>query len=103
MISGGGMTVIIIAHRLSTVRNSHKICVIQEGQVVEEGPHEELIQKNGVYFQLVENQLSGQDKDKDATGSPARSSTETWTEIENNGNQVKGEKSKGKAPPSTWT
>lgn len=37
------MTVVIIAHRLSTVKNSHKICVIKGGQVVEEGSHEELL------------------------------------------------------------
>jgi len=58
MIVDGGMTVIIIAHRLSTVRNSHKICVIQEGQVMEEGPHDDLIQKRGAYYKLVEAQLS---------------------------------------------
>jgi len=59
MIADGSMTVIIIAHRLSTVRNSHKICVIQGGEVVEEGPHEELVAKRGAYFRLVECQLSG--------------------------------------------
>ena len=40
MISEALMTVVIIAHRLSTVKNSHKICVIKGGQVVEEGSHE---------------------------------------------------------------
>jgi len=59
MIAAGSMTVVIIAHRLSTVKNSHKICVIQGGQVVEEGPHEELLTRGGAYFQLVQCQLSG--------------------------------------------
>jgi len=58
MIEDGCMTVVIIAHRLSTVKNSHKICVVQGGQVVEEGPHEELISKGGAYFRLVQCQLS---------------------------------------------
>mmetsp|Transcript_169196 Transcript_169196/g.543925 ORF Transcript_169196/g.543925 Transcript_169196/m.543925 type:complete len:898 (-) Transcript_169196:84-2777(-) len=59
MIAEGSMTVIIIAHRLSTVRNSHKICVVQEGQVVEEGPHDVLVARRGAYFRLVEAQLGG--------------------------------------------
>jgi len=59
MIKQGRMTVVIIAHRLSTVRNSHKICVIQGGKVVEEGSHDDLVQLRGAYFNLVESQLSG--------------------------------------------
>eukprot|EP00931_Biecheleriopsis_adriatica_P063717 TRINITY_DN38647_c0_g1_i1.p1 TRINITY_DN38647_c0_g1~~TRINITY_DN38647_c0_g1_i1.p1 ORF type:complete len:817 (-),score=139.65 TRINITY_DN38647_c0_g1_i1:252-2648(-) len=58
MIAEGCMTVVIIAHRLSTVKNSHKICVIQSGQVVEEGTHEELLTSGGAYFKLVQCQLS---------------------------------------------
>ncbi|CAL1160936.1 unnamed protein product [Cladocopium goreaui] len=58
MIQEGCMTVVIIAHRLSTVKNSHKICVIKGGQVVEEGTHEELLKRGGSYFQLVECQLN---------------------------------------------
>lgn len=59
MITDGSMTVIIIAHRLSTVRNSHKICVVSGGQIVEEGPMDELVAKRGHYFRLVECQLAG--------------------------------------------
>jgi len=59
MISTSSMTVVIIAHRLSTVKNAHMICVIQGGQVVEQGGHEELIQARGHYFELVETQMSG--------------------------------------------
>ncbi|CAE7949165.1 ABCB9, partial [Symbiodinium sp. KB8] len=59
MIAEGSMTVIIIAHRLSTVKNSDKICVIKGGQVVEEGKHDELLSAGGAYFQLVACQLSG--------------------------------------------
>jgi len=59
MIVQGQMTVVIIAHRLSTVRNSHKICVVQGGKVVEEGSHEVLVEQGGAYFNLVQSQLGG--------------------------------------------
>ncbi|MDI9338042.1 MAG: peptidase domain-containing ABC transporter [Alphaproteobacteria bacterium] len=50
-------TVIIVAHRLSTVKNADKIIVLQEGVVVEEGCHEELVNKKMYYYDLVKNQL----------------------------------------------
>ena len=45
-------TCLVIAHRLTTIRNADKIVVIQRGVNVEEGTHEELIQRKGVYFDL---------------------------------------------------
>lgn len=50
-------TVVIIAHRLSTVRNADHILVLEDGEVVEQGTHEELAYLRGAYFQLVRNQL----------------------------------------------
>lgn len=47
-----GKTIIIIAHRLSTVMDTDKIVVLHEGTLLEEGSHQELIQKRGAYFQL---------------------------------------------------
>ncbi len=52
-----GRTVLVIAHRLSTVKNAHKVCVISKGKVVEYGTHSELMEKNGAYKRLVEKQL----------------------------------------------
>lgn len=52
-----GKTVVIVAHRLSTVRDADKIVVLDKGQVAEEGTHNELTQKQGLYYQLVKNQL----------------------------------------------
>lgn len=49
-------TTIVIAHRLSTIVNADKICVMNEGQIVETGTHKELIELNGIYSRLVEMQ-----------------------------------------------
>lgn len=50
-------TVLIIAHRLSTVRNAHQIVVLNKGQIIETGNHDTLIKQKGHYFNLVKNQL----------------------------------------------
>ena len=47
-----GRTVFVIAHRLSTVRNADVILVLEHGQVVERGSHEELLAQRGEYYQL---------------------------------------------------
>jgi len=52
-----GKTVIIVAHRLSTVKNADQIIVIEKGRIVETGNHEELTSRKGAYYQLVKNQL----------------------------------------------
>lgn len=52
-----GKTVVIVAHRLSTVRNADQIVVIDHGKVVETGNHETLTAKRGAYYSLVKNQL----------------------------------------------
>lgn len=52
-----GRTVVVVAHRLSTVKNADQIIVMANGTVVESGDHFSLIQKKGVYFNLVKNQL----------------------------------------------
>ena len=51
-----GRTSVVIAHRLSTIQNTDKIIVVDEGQIVEQGRHEELIAKGGVYARLIELQ-----------------------------------------------
>ncbi|MEE9364391.1 MAG: peptidase domain-containing ABC transporter [Cellulophaga sp.] len=51
-------TVVVIAHRLSTVKNAHQIIVLDKGKIVEKGNHKELIALKGNYYHLVKNQLN---------------------------------------------
>jgi ATP-binding cassette subfamily B protein len=53
-----GKTVLIIAHRLSTVKNADNIIVMKEGKIVEQGTHYQLVKNKGEYFNLVKNQLN---------------------------------------------
>ena len=57
-------TVIIIAHRLSTVRNADKVMVIDQGSLVEQGTHQELCEMDGIYKRLVLRQLVDKDASK---------------------------------------
>lgn len=50
-------TVVVVAHRLSTVKNADNIIVLDRGSIVEQGKHEDLISKRGYYYELVKNQL----------------------------------------------
>ncbi|HQU57990.1 MAG TPA: peptidase domain-containing ABC transporter [Saprospiraceae bacterium] len=52
-----GKTVVVVAHRLSTVKNAHQIVVLENGALVEKGAHQELVEKRGVYYNLIRDQL----------------------------------------------
>ncbi len=52
-----GKTVVVVAHRLSTVKNADQIVVLDKGEIVEIGNHDELTEKKGAYYNLVKNQL----------------------------------------------
>jgi ATP-binding cassette subfamily B protein len=53
-----GRTAVVIAHRLSTIMRADKILVLYEGKIVEQGRHEELVERRGMYYELVQKQLS---------------------------------------------
>jgi ATP-binding cassette subfamily B protein len=52
-----GRTVVVVAHRLSTVANADQIIVLNRGRIIEQGNHQELAAQRGAYYQLVKNQL----------------------------------------------
>ena len=52
-----GKTTIVIAHRLSTIRDADQIVVLNDGQIAEQGTHEELLEKKGVYANLYLSQF----------------------------------------------
>lgn len=52
-------TLILVSHRFSTVRNAHKIFVVDKGEIIEEGSHQELIEKNGRYASMFNTQAKG--------------------------------------------
>ncbi|WP_157618726.1 hypothetical protein, partial [Vibrio sp. HI00D65] len=54
-----GKTVIAIAHRLSTIAAMDRLIVLDEGNIVEEGTHQDLINQNGIYAQLWNHQTGG--------------------------------------------
>ena len=56
-----GRTSFIIAHRLSTIKNADLILVMNHGDIVEQGTHEELLAKNGFYADLYNSQFDGEE------------------------------------------
>jgi len=58
LIARGGCTVVLVAHRLSTVINADIIGVVHQGKIVERGTHDDLLKQKGIYAQLVKRQVS---------------------------------------------
>jgi subfamily B ATP-binding cassette protein MsbA len=63
-----GRTTLIIAHRLSTIRNADRIIVLANGEIVEQGTHEALLEKKGEYFRLYQMQFKNDVKNSNGNG-----------------------------------
>ena len=59
-----GRTTVVIAHRLSTIQNADKIVAFHEGEVMEEGSHQELVKKSGGVYSNLVNMQAGREVDK---------------------------------------
>jgi len=57
LINTGEQTVVVVAHRLSTIKNADLILCLNKGEIIEQGRHDELIEKQGLYMKLVSRQL----------------------------------------------
>jgi subfamily B ATP-binding cassette protein MsbA len=71
-----GRTTLVIAHRLSTVRKANNIVVIEDGQIVERGKHDDLISARGIYSRLYELQFAAEDAALLRPGNSAGSTTQ---------------------------
>ena len=71
-----GRTAFVIAHRIRTVRNADQIIVLDNGRIVEQGQHEELLARDGFYKQLYDVQLREQEELAESAGREAESSNE---------------------------
>jgi subfamily B ATP-binding cassette protein MsbA len=63
-----GRTTLVIAHRLSTIRNANRIIVLVNGEIVEQGTHEALLEKKGEYFRLYQMQFKNDLKNSNGNG-----------------------------------
>jgi subfamily B ATP-binding cassette protein MsbA len=63
-----GRTTLVIAHRLSTIRNANRIIVLVNGEIVEQGTHEALLEKMGEYFRLYQMQFKNDVKNSNGNG-----------------------------------
>lgn len=76
LIARGNSTVLLIAHRLSTVINADKIAVIDDGQIAELGTHSQLVEKGGIYASLVSKQMARQNNVLDNEAFESEGATE---------------------------
>ncbi|MCJ1293842.1 GTPase-activating protein [Xylographa carneopallida] len=75
-VAAKGRTTIVIAHRLSTIKTADNIVVMSQGRIVEQGTHDELLQRGGAYYNLVDAQRIAAEKQEENADSVAMNDTE---------------------------
>lgn len=101
-----GRTSIVIAHRLTTIQNADKICLFKDGVVAEEGTHQELVEKQGLYYELQKGQLAVKKDQQDENGAHSPNSPKSEDDIQvqmekANDNEIQTEKEQAKQPLET--
>ncbi|RMD43465.1 hypothetical protein DV735_g1651, partial [Chaetothyriales sp. CBS 134920] len=86
-----GRTTIVIAHRLSTIKDADNIVVMQHGKIVEQGTHDQLLQRKGAYYNLVSAQRIEQDKEDEALGKDANDSDEHLVRLQSKTSGTSGQ------------
>ena len=77
-----GRTTIVIAHRLSTIKTADNIVVMQEGRIIEQGNHEELLERKGAYFNLVAAQRIGKEEELAEIEEEAKKGTDDLVRVQ---------------------
>lgn len=95
-----GRTAVVVAHRLSTIRNANVIYVFESGSIVETGNHDSLVKKGGFYYNLVKRQMTQQENIKAKSQIKATQEVETDTD-EQSEQSDKSEEKSDKSPPQS--
>ena len=91
---GKGLSIVIVAHRLSSIRSCDRIVVVEEGKIVEEGDHESLLAKGGIYAGLYKSQETLEEEEEGAEGTEKKEEKEADTEAKKKEERNEKEKEK---------
>ncbi|KAF8792180.1 ATP-dependent translocase ABCB1 like protein [Argiope bruennichi] len=96
-----GRTTVVIAHRLSTIRSADIICAMENGEIKEQGTHEELMERQGLYYQLVTNQVFTDDNAHRSSEEDRLTDSEKFLSLKRKRSSLRTVHSSGSSPISS--